>query len=559
MLSNVMILNKPDDEAHFFIFLYLYLAEISITCSLIMRGKELHINQLLSDHDIKSYPAPGSKEELILFKKIQKGFSNQFELFFPDNLANKTIVVIPSLTLDQEVLAKVDGALHYEERLLCLLMLLRMPRTHMVYVSSVPIDPVIIDYYLHLLPGITGFHARERLTLLCCYDLSSISLTEKILQRGRLIQRIKKSIPSNHMAHIACFNTTDFERTLAVRLGLPIYGCDPSLNYWGTKSGSRKIFMDAGVHMPPGADDLNTYEDILHAVAALKDMYPALKKAIIKLNDGFSGDGNAVIKFPEHITNKELFDWIHHNLFREVIPVAKGMSTEIFLQKFKLMGGIVEAFIEGESKASPSVQCRINPLGKVNVISTHDQVLAGESGQVFMGAHFPCDESYRAEIGALGKTIASSLKKKGVLGRFSIDFISVKENDAWKHYAIEINLRKGGTTHPFLMLQFLTNGYFDEANGLFVTPNKQHRYYFASDNLQSSAYKGLSPQDLIDIAMLHGLHFDGASQKGVMFHMIGALSQFGKMGIVCVGASREEAYSFYEKTIAVLDAETTAK
>jgi triphosphoribosyl-dephospho-CoA synthetase len=56
--------------------------------------------------------------------------------------------------------------------------------------------------------------------------------------------------------------------------------------------------------------------------------------------------------------------------------------------------------------------------------------------------------------------------------------------------------------------------------------------------------------------MFHGLHFDGATQKGVMFHMIGALSQFGKMGMVCIGASPEEAFSFYTKTIAVLDAET---
>jgi hypothetical protein len=106
------------------------------------------------------------------------------------------------------------------------------------------------------------------------------------------------------------------------------------------------------------------------------------------------------------------------------------------------------------------------------------------------------------------------------------------------------------------MLQFLTNGHYDEATGIFETPNRQQLYYYASDNVQSNAYKGLTPQDLIDIAMFHGLHFDGATQKGVMFHMIGALSQFGKMGMVCIGTSREEAYSLYIKTIAVLDAET---
>ncbi|MBP6286051.1 MAG: ATP-grasp domain-containing protein [Ferruginibacter sp.] len=513
---------------------------------------------LFNDHSV-GHPAPGSAEELLQFKKLQEGFTNQFELFFPDNFASKSIVVIPSLTLDQEVLAKVQGALHYEERLLCLLMLLRMPRAHVIYVSSTPIDPVIIDYYLHLLPGITGYHARERLTLLSCYDSSQLPLTQKILNRPRLIERIRNSIPAGHVAHIACFNTTAYERTLAVRLGLPIYGCDPSLVYLGTKSGSRRVFMKVAVPVPPGAENLQSYDDIVHAVAGLKDMYPKLKKAVIKLNDGFSGDGNAVLEYPDHISKKEMFSWIHHNLLHEIKPVAAGLSVEMFLEKFRLMEGIVEAFLEGEVKTSPSVQCRINPLGEVDIISTHDQVLAGENEQVFVGAHFPASPQYRTEIAVLAKTIAKELQREGVLGRFSIDFVSVKQKDTWKHYAIEINIRKGGTTHPYLMLQFLTNGHYDEATGDFETPNKQKRYYFASDNLQRDSYKGLTPQDLIDIAMFHGLHYDGAAQKGVMFHMIGALSQYGKMGVVCIGETPEEAYSYYVKTFEVLDAETAVR
>ena len=492
-------------------------------------------------------------EELEAYNDLQSNFTAFYEQCFSDDHAKKVIIVIPSLTLDQEVLEKVDGSLFYEERLLCLLMLLRMPRTHVIYVSSIPIDPVIVDYYLHLLPGIKGYHARERLTLLSCYDSSPVSLTEKILKRPRLLERIKKSIPSGYAAHIACFNTTPFEKTLAIKLNLPIYGCDPQLNYWGTKSGSRRIFLLAGVAMPPGVEDLKSYEEIVHAAAALKDMYPGLKKAVLKLNDGFSGEGNAILKYPENLERKELYDWIHDNLYKKIVPVAKDMSIETFLEKFIQMEGIIEAFIENDTKFSPSVQCRINPLGKVDVISTHDQVL---NDQVFGGAYFPADECYRTEVGAIGRQIAETLQKKGVIGRFSIDFISIKEDDCWKHYAIEINLRKGGTTHPFLMLQFVTDGKYDEEKGVFEMPNKQFRYYFASDNLQNESYRGLSPQDLIDIAMFHGLHYDGADQKGVMFHMIGALSQFGKMGIVCIGESREEAICYYKKTIEVLDKET---
>jgi hypothetical protein len=81
----------------------------------------------------------------------------------------------------------VKGVVHYEERMLCLLMLLRMPRTQVIYVTSIPIDNSIIDYYIHLLPGITGNHARQRLTMLSCYDASRKSLTEKILDRPQLI------------------------------------------------------------------------------------------------------------------------------------------------------------------------------------------------------------------------------------------------------------------------------------------------------------------------------------------------------------------------------------
>ncbi|KAF0235489.1 MAG: ATP-grasp fold domain-containing protein [bacterium] len=88
----------------------------------------------------------------ILFQKTQNQFLEQYERIFPDPLAPKTVVIVPSLTMDQEILAKIKGISYYEERLLCLLMLLRMPRTKIIYVTSLPIDPIIIDYYLHLNP-----------------------------------------------------------------------------------------------------------------------------------------------------------------------------------------------------------------------------------------------------------------------------------------------------------------------------------------------------------------------------------------------------------------------
>src|ERR671917_2977610 len=500
-------------------------------------------------------PEPGSAEELRRFAQIQERLEPLARRLVSDPSTPQTVVVDPSLTLDSEELAKISGVHHYEERLLCMLMLLRMPRTNLVFVTSQPIATAIVDYFLHLLPGVPLRHARRRLTLLSCHDASDEPLTKKILERPRLIERIRAAIPDTGAAHMSCFNSTALERSLAVRLDIPLYGNDPELNYLGTKSGSRELFREAGVPLPDGFERLRDADDIAGALAELKRRKPGLRRAAIKLDEGFSGEGNAVFPYDGAPEGRDLARWVRDELPRRIRFEAHGETWERYYHKFTEMGGIVECFVEGEEVRSPSVQCRVDPLGEASIISTHDQVLGGPSGQVFLGSTFPADAKYSRDIKEAGRRVAEVLRQRGTLGRFAIDFISVKRGERWEHAAIEINLRKGGTTHPYLLLQFLTDGTYDPENGLYCTPTGQTCYYYASDNLQSPAYKGLTPDDLVDISVEQGLHFDGAAQQGVVFHLIGALSEFGKLGTVCIGDSRENAKKFYRDTVAVLDRE----
>ena len=80
-------------------------------------------------------------------------------------------------------------------------------------------------------------------------------------------------------------------------LNIPIFGCDPDLLDLGTKSNSRKIFRECGLPVPPGFEDLHTTEDIVDALAELKSQNPGLRKAVVKMNDGFSGEGNGIFSF----------------------------------------------------------------------------------------------------------------------------------------------------------------------------------------------------------------------------------------------------------------------
>jgi hypothetical protein len=461
-----------------------------------------------------------------------------------------TSVVVPSLTLDQYELSKLQGASFYEERLLFLLIRLRNPQAHMVYVTSQPLHPLILEYYFQLLVGIPASHARSRLTLLCAYDASPRSLTEKILERPRLIQRIRYGIPDKSRAFLTVFNGTPLERRLSVLLGIPMNGLDPALAHLGTKSGSRKVFRDAGVCLPEGFEDLRSRGDVIEALVELKSRRPDLSSAVIKLDSGFSGEGNAVFRYPKESSRGAIAEETEH-----VEYIAPLERAEAYWEKFGEMGGVVEEFLEYPECASPSVQLRIDPRGEVVLLSTHDQILSC-GGHVYQGCRFPAAEPYRRDIQDAGRRVGAVLAQRGVVSRFGVDFfVGRRPGSPWNAHALEINLRVGGTTHPYLALQFLTGGKLDAETGSFIAPSGRPKFYRSTDNLQSPAYLGMCPEDLIDITTSNRLHYSHATETGVLFHMIGALSQFGKLGLTAIGSNAEEAETIYARALDVLDRE----
>ncbi len=504
-------------------------------------------------------PAPGSREEDVAYARIQARFPDIYRDIFSDPKAPRTVVVMPSMSLDERELAKIEGVIHYEERLLCLLMLLRLPRTQMIYLTSTPLDPAVIDYYLHLLPGIPGAHAKDRLHLITANDSSLEPLSKKILERPELLEELRKEIRYPHAAHMACFNTTMYEKTLAVQLDIPIYGCDPELAYLGNKTMSRRIFKQVGLNLPDGFEDLRDEGDIVEAVVALSERNPRTKDVVLKLNDGFSGEGNAIVPIWSAHEAASPRKEIARRLRDEIRFEAADEDWESYAEKFRTMNGIAEVMIQGGVKESPSVQLRINPLGEVHLVSTHDQLLSGPSGQIYHGCTFPADREYRRYLHQAGVAVGEDLRDRGVLGRIGVDFVSVREADGWDHYAIEVNIRKGGTTLPYLMLEFLTDGTYDPQTGLFFTPTGDQRSYYATDNLVREAYRGLTPSELIDSAVLENLHYHAASQRGIVFHLLGAVTDFGKIGALSIAPSLEEAKRQYKEAVEALDTATGAR
>jgi hypothetical protein len=235
---------------------------------------------------------------------------------------------------------------------------------------------------------------------------------------------------------------------------------------------------------------------------------------------------------------------------------APNVTLEGYAAKLGEGGGIVEERIVGEEIRSPSVQLRVTPLGDVELLSTHDQLLGGPTGQLYLGCRFPADPAYAALIGREARKLGARLAREGVLGRFAVDFVVVRAADGvWTPYAIEVNLRKGGTTHPFLTLQFLTDGSYDEERAVFVAPSGREKCFVATDHLESALFRAFTPDDLFDIVIRHGLHFDQTCQVGIVFHMLATLAENGRIGATAVGNSPEDADRLLARLQAALEDE----
>jgi hypothetical protein len=502
--------------------------------------------------------------QAVLFQQLQRQLKTLWRSPDEFDVRDCQVIVVPSLSLDQAELNKIAGVHYYEERLLFSLARLRNPHTRLIYVTSQPLHPSIVDYYLELLPGIPSSHARDRLDLFATYDASQKPLTQKLLERPRLLKKIRDRLDCPH-AYMVCFNSTPLERDLALALNIPLLALDPDLSYWGTKSGSRQIFQECGIPHPDGSDLVHSADDLATVAAELWERQPHLQRIVVKLNQGFSGEGNALLPLapleaikPGQGTHRQRADGIRLALSGLCFQ-CESETWEHFEQRIHELGAIAEAFIEGTVKRSPSAQGDINPLGEVEMLSTHDQILGGPDGQIFLGCSFPAAAEYRLRIQSMGAAIGKNLAEKGALERYGVDFIAVHQPHqvpAWDLYAIEINLRKGGTTHPFMALKLLTDGHYCQKDGLFYTRQGQAKFYRASDNLQRPTYQGLLPSDLMDIIVSDRLHFNSIEGVGAAFHLMGCLSEYGKLGITSIGNTPAQADEIYDQVVNSLDRAT---
>jgi PGM1 C-terminal domain len=294
--------------------------------------------------------------------------------------------------------------------------------------------------------------------------------------------------------------------------------------------------------------DVRDRDDVVAAIDELRSERPDLNDVVVKLNGSADGLGNALVHVGGTHTRARLAQAV-----AAFELVDENQNAEDYWGALERDSGIVEECIEGEEFRSTSAQLQISPAGQVEILSTHDQVLGGRHRQKYFGCQFPADPDYAALVAAEGLKVGRRLAREGVLGRCAVDFAAARRQGQWQPYALEVNLRCGGTTHPFFALQALTDGRYDPLAGEYRTGNGELKQYVATDHLAGEGYATLTPDDLLDVAERRSLGWDSEAQTGIALHMVSAHAAAGWIGLTAIGDTLEHARALYADVNAALD------
>lgn len=472
-------------------------------------------------------------ERAARFQELQRErLERAWRADLPGSTEPHVVVALPSYSVERSVYEHYrDRVGPLEHRYLYAVLRSKDPGTRTIYLSSEPVDAEVVDGYLALAPPEAHDTIRRNSLLLSPDDPSPRPLAEKVLDSPAVLDAVKRFV-GDDPALIEPWNVTEAERDFAVALDIPINGTDPSLRGLATKSAGRRLFREAGVPLPAGIEDVTAPDEVVAAITAMRRADPGLPGVVVKLDDSVAGDGNVVLRFDDlgldpddeaglaAVVRRSLPDW-----YVEVLA----------------NGGVVEELVVGDDFSSPSGQGALRPDGTVEVVATHDQRLGGDNGQVYEGCSLPAREGYADAIAAHVAAVGEALVAQGAIGRFAVDFAAVRRRGRWELFALEINLRKGGTTHPLGITRFLTGGHYDAACSRFVLPDGTTRCYGATDNLVDDRWRTRPPAEARARLTAAGLDFDCEARVGVVPHLLDCLPVDGRMGYTAIGRSADEA------------------
>jgi len=467
------------------------------------------------------------------------------------------VIVIPSMSFDQKLLEGIVGIEYYESRSLWEVLRVKESRVFVTFITIKKINRLQIDHLFYCanlsqeeINRVTFFSLEENGSF-----LGKLSLTEGILKNTEIFQQVKL-LSSKKSSYIESFLMTKSEEELSRQLDIPIWWAHPDLNFFQSKSGNRVLLEDQ-LPMPYGHHSIYSEGQLILKISDIWLKRKYAKRIVVKLNHGVSGDGNAILDRAisvDKFINFNINEKISHvrSRLQKMKFFLKSLNYGLFIKRLVEEGAIVEEFIEGKQKYSPSVQVMVNCTGAVELLSSHEQILDSE-GMRFLGSNYPASNFYRKEIEELGIKAGECLLKNDIYGIFSIDFLVTQKNNKYEISVIEINIRKGGTTHPYWTSKLLLDACRSEESGCLIDNQGREYVYRSNDNFEKQTNNILSLDEILNGAKEENLIFNLDQKEGVIFHLLSAWRPLGKIGYTIIAKNSNRLDKIQEQIEKIFD------